>query len=164
MSDTHNSEGIALPCANSDCNFTGHSGFDNYCSVCYKQRLNTTSVNTEESKSRSLKSDNESMGSKQDEKSSENASCSDISVSNKSCSDKEASDESPVRIQKNRKRCFDCRKKIGLTGFECRCGFMFCGQHRLPEDHECNFDHITFEREQLRSKSHKIEPVKVELL
>ncbi|KAE8662703.1 Zinc finger A20 and AN1 domain-containing stress-associated protein 7 [Hibiscus syriacus] len=37
-------------------------------------------------------------------------------------------------------RCFICRKKVGLTGFKCRCGSTFCGEHRYPEKHECTFD------------------------
>ena len=37
-------------------------------------------------------------------------------------------------------RCFICRKKVRLTGFKCRCGSTFCGEHRYPEKHECSFD------------------------
>ncbi|GAB4856438.1 hypothetical protein Ancab_014353 [Ancistrocladus abbreviatus] len=38
-------------------------------------------------------------------------------------------------------RCLTCRKRIGLTGFKCRCGSMFCGSHRYPEEHGCTFDY-----------------------
>ncbi|KAL7096646.1 hypothetical protein ACP275_10G092000 [Erythranthe tilingii] len=37
-------------------------------------------------------------------------------------------------------RCCTCRKKVGLTGFRCRCGTTFCGTHRYPENHGCTFD------------------------
>ncbi|XP_057976994.1 zinc finger A20 and AN1 domain-containing stress-associated protein 1 [Malania oleifera] len=37
-------------------------------------------------------------------------------------------------------RCGTCRKRVGLTGFKCRCGITFCGAHRYPEDHVCSFD------------------------
>ncbi|KAK8658157.1 hypothetical protein V6N13_036369 [Hibiscus sabdariffa] len=37
-------------------------------------------------------------------------------------------------------RCFVCRKKVGLTGFRCRCESTFCSEHRYPEKHECAFD------------------------
>jgi len=30
-----------------------------------------------------------------------------------------------------------CRKKVGLLGFACRCGGVFCATHRLYEDHAC---------------------------
>ena len=31
---------------------------------------------------------------------------------------------------KKKNRCEECRKKVGLTGFPCRCGGLFCGMHR----------------------------------
>ncbi|RYQ85739.1 zinc finger A20 and AN1 domain-containing stress-associated protein 1-like [Arachis ipaensis] len=39
-----------------------------------------------------------------------------------------------------KKRCKRCNKKVGLIGFECRCGDLFCGRHRYPEVHECEFN------------------------
>ncbi|CAI9766221.1 unnamed protein product [Fraxinus pennsylvanica] len=43
--------------------------------------------------------------------------------------------------QTNPNRCAACRKRVGLTGFKCRCGVMFCGSHRYPEQHDCTFDY-----------------------
>ncbi|KAL8062280.1 hypothetical protein ABFX02_02G137400 [Erythranthe guttata] len=37
-------------------------------------------------------------------------------------------------------RCGVCKKKVGLLGFECRCGGTFCGVHRYAEAHPCQFD------------------------
>lgn len=37
-------------------------------------------------------------------------------------------------------RCGACRKRVGLTGFACRCGATFCGRHRYPAQHGCSFD------------------------
>ncbi|ETV92015.1 hypothetical protein H310_13541 [Aphanomyces invadans] len=51
----------------------------------------------------------------------------------------EAPPEKPV--QTNKSRCWECKKKIGLTGIECRCGFVYCGIHRYADQHECTFDH-----------------------
>lgn len=56
-------------------------------------------------------------------------------------------DDRPV--QKNTSRCFSCKKKIGLTGFKCRCGYVFCGSHRLAEAHECDFDYKSIGRQNL---------------
>lgn len=53
------------------------------------------------------------------------------------------------RVQKNRKRCFECRKKVGLTALECKCGFVFCGLHRFPDQHQCDFDFKTHDRDNL---------------
>ncbi|XP_057675481.1 AN1-type zinc finger protein 5-like [Corythoichthys intestinalis] len=45
----------------------------------------------------------------------------------------------PPKPKKN--RCFMCRKKVGLTGFECRCGNLFCGFHRYSDQHNCPYDY-----------------------
>ncbi|TKY53075.1 Zinc finger A20 and AN1 domain-containing stress-associated protein 4 [Spatholobus suberectus] len=46
-------------------------------------------------------------------------------------------------------RCATCRKRVGLTGFKCRCGVTFCGAHRYPEKHACGFDFRTVGREEI---------------
>ena len=55
----------------------------------------------------------------------------------------------PRKVQKNRKRCWCCQKKVGLLGFECRCGYVFCSLHRHADQHECDFDYKAFDRENL---------------
>merc|ERR1719318_1395017 len=32
--------------------------------------------------------------------------------------------------KKKKNRCLSCKKKVGLTGFTCRCGGLFCSIHR----------------------------------
>ena len=56
-------------------------------------------------------------------------------------------DEKPVQV--NRNRCFSCNKKVGLLGFECRCGYTYCAGHRHAQDHTCTFDYAAFDRERL---------------
>lgn len=51
--------------------------------------------------------------------------------------------------QANRSRCFCCNKKVGLLGFECRCGYVYCSGHRHAGDHACDFDYAAFDRERL---------------
>ncbi|XP_030520882.2 zinc finger A20 and AN1 domain-containing stress-associated protein 3-like [Rhodamnia argentea] len=46
-------------------------------------------------------------------------------------------------------RCSTCRRRVGLTGFKCRCGMTFCGSHRYPEQHDCGFDYKGLGREQI---------------
>lgn len=43
--------------------------------------------------------------------------------------------------KKKKNRCVTCRKKVGLTGFECRCGGLYCAIHRYSDKHECSFDY-----------------------
>ncbi|KAJ9563291.1 hypothetical protein OSB04_008451 [Centaurea solstitialis] len=44
-------------------------------------------------------------------------------------------------------RCTTCRKRIGLTGFSCRCGNLFCCVHRYSDKHDCPFDYLTASRD-----------------
>jgi len=46
-------------------------------------------------------------------------------------------------------RCNECNKKLGLIPFNCKCQGFFCTIHRYPEKHNCDFDHVTFQREKL---------------
>jgi hypothetical protein len=38
-------------------------------------------------------------------------------------------------------RCTTCRKRVGLTGFDCRCGNLFCAVHRYSDKHDCPYDY-----------------------
>jgi len=42
--------------------------------------------------------------------------------------------------EKESNKCPKCPKKVSLMGVKCRCGNTFCKAHRLPEDHDCDFD------------------------
>jgi len=55
--------------------------------------------------------------------------------------------------QKNPNRCFECNKRVGYTGFSCRCGYTFCGSHRHAEAHKCTFDYKAQGREQLATNN-----------
>uniref|UniRef100_A0A3B1ISL2 AN1-type domain-containing protein n=1 Tax=Astyanax mexicanus TaxID=7994 RepID=A0A3B1ISL2_ASTMX len=62
--------------------------------------------------------------------------------------------------QKNRRRCFRCQSKLELVQQElgsCRCGFVFCMRHRLPEQHDCVFDHQGRGRQEAVRKMVKLE-------
>ncbi|KAJ8472125.1 hypothetical protein OPV22_026468 [Ensete ventricosum] len=43
-------------------------------------------------------------------------------------------------------RCLSCRKRVGLMGFRCRCGELFCGEHRYSDRHDCGYDYKTAAR------------------
>ena len=34
----------------------------------------------------------------------------------------------------------NCKRKLKITSFPCRCGKKFCDKHRVAEDHKCTFD------------------------
>ncbi|KAG8391270.1 hypothetical protein BUALT_Bualt01G0170600 [Buddleja alternifolia] len=49
--------------------------------------------------------------------------------------------EKTEEVKEGPKRCGTCRKRVGLTGFNCRCGSTFCSVHRYTDKHECSFDY-----------------------
>ncbi|XP_076879126.1 AN1-type zinc finger protein 6 [Brachyhypopomus gauderio] len=52
-----------------------------------------------------------------------------------------------------RNRCFTCNKKVGLTGFDCRCGNLFCGVHRYSDVHNCTFDYKADAAQKIRKEN-----------
>jgi len=71
---------------------------------------------------------------------------------------------SPESASKCPTRCQQCRKKVGLTGFKCKCGLLFCGQHRYAEAHACSFDYKTIARQQLAENNPLVQASKVQRL
>ncbi|KAL0969881.1 hypothetical protein UPYG_G00233760 [Umbra pygmaea] len=62
--------------------------------------------------------------------------------------------------QRSRRRCHQCQTKLELVQQElgsCRCGYVFCMLHRLPEQHDCLFDHLGRGREEAVLKMVKLE-------
>jgi len=62
----------------------------------------------------------------------------------------------PRILQKNKTRCWQGNKKVGITGIDCKCGFIFCGIHRYPSEHACQFDHKGRHQQTLRKNNQQI--------
>lgn len=60
-------------------------------------------------------------------------------------------DDSPSKPKKS--RCASCRKRVGLTGFYCRCGKLFCGLHRYSDQHQCDFDYKADAQAKIRKEN-----------
>ncbi|KAL2920515.1 Zinc finger A20 and AN1 domain-containing stress-associated protein 1 [Bienertia sinuspersici] len=119
-------------CANG-CGFFGNPTTRNLCSVCYRNYLQNTLLQQIQFKPLSENNDHEKK--------------SVIGLNN---DDNNASDSSLKEVKKKTvNRCNACNKRVGLTGFECRCGGLYCGSHRYPEEHCCSFDHKGVKREAL---------------
>ncbi|KAK7096284.1 AN1-type zinc finger protein 6-like isoform X2 [Littorina saxatilis] len=74
-----------------------------------------------------------------------------------------SSDSSGDKDKKPKKnRCHTCRKKVGLTGFECRCGGLYCGIHRYSDKHQCSFDYKEHGMELIRKNNPIIVGTKVQ--
>lgn len=70
----------------------------------------------------------------------------------------------PCPPRPSKKKCGVCKKKVGLTGFQCKCGLVFCASHRYPEAHSCPYDHKTAERQKLAEDNPLVEASKLEKL
>jgi hypothetical protein len=64
----------------------------------------------------------------------------------------------------DKSRCAECKKKVGLTAIECRCGSTFCLQHRQAEKHHCTFDFKTLGRDLIEKQNEKLVPERFERL
>ncbi|XP_050970382.1 AN1-type zinc finger protein 6 isoform X1 [Labeo rohita] len=65
----------------------------------------------------------------------------------------EQTSDVPEQSRPKKNRCFSCRKKVGLTGFNCRCGHLFCSIHRYSDVHNCSFDYKADAAEKIRKEN-----------
>ncbi|PHU06238.1 Zinc finger A20 and AN1 domain-containing stress-associated protein 8 [Capsicum chinense] len=52
-----------------------------------------------------------------------------------------ASQISQVKSKEGLKKCTSCRKCVGLMGFSCKCGDLFCAVHDYSDKDNCPFDY-----------------------
>ena len=68
-------------------------------------------------------------------------------------------DPPPLRLSdpvQNKSKCWQCKKKIGLLGYECACDHTFCGQCRHAEQHSCTFNYFMKGQRQIEHENPKI--------
>ncbi|CAK0874713.1 unnamed protein product, partial [Prorocentrum cordatum] len=137
---------VTVPCVGG-CGFFGTAAMENMCSKCYNKKHQAEK--DKEDKAKKEKEEVEAK-SKEDAKASEEGKGGCPSVHRQPWRrglTTGADEEKPKRpVQEDVTKCWSCAKKIGLTGFTCRCGYAFCAKHRHAEDHNCDFDHQDFGR------------------
>jgi len=67
--------------------------------------------------------------------------------------------EASARTSAN--RCSSCRKRVGLTGFRCRCGDLFCGAHRYSDRHGCRYDYRGAARDAIARENPVVRAAKI---
>ena len=122
-----------VPCSG-NCGFFGSPALGGYCSKCHKAKKEREEREAEEAKERAE-------------------------------AEKEAA-EKPIEMedredQTDKTRCWNCNKKIGLTGVRCRCGYHFCSSHRYAESHSCDYDYKTNERRKLSKQNPVVQAQKL---
>lgn len=56
--------------------------------------------------------------------------------------DDDKREESLGAVSKKTMRCGHCKKRLTIVNiYNCRCGKIFCGQHRYSEAHNCKYDY-----------------------
>ncbi|KAK9061515.1 hypothetical protein SSX86_018697 [Deinandra increscens subsp. villosa] len=58
-------------------------------------------------------------------------------------------------------RCSGCKRKVGLMGFRCRCGEMFCSEHRYSDRHDCSYDYKAAGREAIARENPVVKAAKI---
>lgn len=58
-------------------------------------------------------------------------------------------------------RCSGCKRKVGLIGFRCRCGEMFCSEHRYSDRHDCSYDYKAAGREAIARENPVVRAAKI---
>mgnify|MGYP005632857125 FL=1 len=53
-------------------------------------------------------------------------------------------------------KCCQCRKKLGLFQFTCKCGKIFCQTHLSPHNHNCTYDYKKEKKELIINNNPKL--------
>lgn len=68
----------------------------------------------------------------------------------------------PVKVHKT--RCESCRKRLGLVNFQCKCGGMYCSEHRMSENHTCHYDYQSEYKKHLSTNLVKVVGAKIDII
>eukprot|EP00127_Corallochytrium_limacisporum_P000181 Clim_evm42s6 gene=Clim_evmTU42s6 len=133
-------------CAKPGCMFHGRPETDNFCSVCFKEQIKNKQQQAETSQPAVAPAVAQTPAPVLQTKPVEEVKTVEVSTLEVT--------ETPQK--KKPTRCGVCKKKVGLTGFKCRCEGIYCGLHRYSDKHECSFDYKAMGREEVAANNPKV--------
>ncbi|KAI6174730.1 hypothetical protein M3Y97_01022600 [Aphelenchoides bicaudatus] len=107
------------------CGFFGSASTNGFCSKCFKDTINKTQDNVGGAASTSGAPASADL----------NRTCLELPNALKEAAGEAGESSTPQVKEKSSTRCHVCRRKTGLLGFTCRCGGLFCGEHRYHNEH-----------------------------
>jgi len=131
-----------------NCGVIGNPSTNNMCQNCFTASTTILPLPPSSSSSRSVRSPKRSH---QESLSEEEGS-----------TDHGLVDEKMVcEVKRVVSRCSGCRRKVGLAGFRCRCGELFCADHRYSDRHDCGYDYKKVGREAIARENPVIRAAKI---
>ena len=142
------------------CGFFSNKTSEGFCSVCYKEKMKKKEQSLEKNSSNDSMDPDVSTLKLVDKKEPKLEVNDDENIGDSNPEGNQEKKDGHGKKKKN--RCLNCKKKVGLMGFECRCGGLFCAIHRYSDKHECGFDYKELGAKEIKNNNPVVVASKVQ--
>lgn len=60
----------------------------------------------------------------------------------------------PIKIKKH--KCYECKVKLKMIIFTCKCDHIFCVKHLGGHTHNCTYDYVKEKKKQIEENNPKL--------